>query len=187
MRKITRVFAAAWLMGALATLGHSAGPGEGERAAPAANAMVTVEVLRVVLLHNHPAVVLKDGTEARYLVVYIDPFMAQSIQMGMLGLSIERPLTHDLIGILLNRLGAKIHKVSITELRDNTYFALISLRVNGAVQEIDARPSDALAIAVRTKAPIYVARALMSDTMFPEGEAPAHITPDGPVGPKHGA
>ena len=180
MRKISRGIFPALCLLALAILPS---PGDVRSAEP----MVPVEVQRILLVNEHPAVVLGNEKEKIFLVVYVDQFMAQSIQLGLLGLTIERPLTHDLIGILLRRLGAEVNKVSITELKDNTYFALISLRVNGSVQEIDARPSDALAIAVRSKTPIFVARSLMSDRLFPEGREPDDVTPEGPVGPKHGA
>lgn len=183
MRAIALVLVVLWAAPSWA--GRTAGAAEGPLRA--ANELVPVEVQRIVLVNQHPAVVLKSVKEPLFLVVYIDQFMAQAIQMGMLGLSIERPMTHDLIGILLNRLGAKVNKISITELKSSTYFALISLRMNGTTQEIDARPSDALAIAVRTKAPVFVARGLLSDTMFPEGGAPGEVTPEGPAGPKHGA
>jgi len=151
--------------------------------------MMAVKVRKILLIDDHPAVMLTNDEERAHLLVFIDHFMAQAIQMGVMGMSIERPLTHDLIGILINRLGAKVNKVSITELRNNTYYALITLRVNGSLQEIDARPSDALAIAVRTKAPIYVARDLMSDVPPPEGDrVPEHRRPSVlPDQPRHGA
>jgi bifunctional DNase/RNase len=151
-----------------------------------AEKMVAVQVQKVVLVNEQPAVLLANEQEHMYLLVYIDHFMAQSIQLGLMDVSIERPLTHDLIGILLRRMGAEVTRVSITELRDSTYFALISLRQNGSVQEIDARPSDALAIAVRLKTPIYAARNLLSDQLFPEG-APGQPTPEGPGTTKQGA
>jgi bifunctional DNase/RNase len=159
---------------------------QGYRFARAAEAMVPVQVQRVLLVNDQPAVVLANESEHAFLVVYIDAFMAQAIQLGLLGLTIERPLTHDLIGILLNRLGAQLSRVSITELRDDTYYALLSLRVNGSVQEIDARPSDALAIAVRTHTPIFVSRSLMSEKLFPDG-GPGEAAPEAPVGRKQGA
>jgi bifunctional DNase/RNase len=180
MRKITSGFVPALVLWAAAIL-----PSAGD--VRSAEQLVPVEVQRILLVNNHPAVVLANEKEHIYLLVYVDHFMAQAIQLGMLGMSIERPLTHDLIGILLRRLGAQLSKVSITELKDNTYYALISLRVNGNLQEIDARPSDALAIAVRSKSPIFVARSLMSDRLFPEGEGPSAEMPGGPVGQKHGA
>ena len=138
-----------------------------------ADKLIPVRVEKVLLVNEQPAVVLANEQEHQFLLVYIDHFMAQSIQLGLMDLAIERPTTHDLIGILLHRLGAEVTRVTITEMRDSTYFALITLRANGgAVQEIDARPSDALAIAVRLKAPVYAARSLMSNRLFPDGVAP---------------
>lgn len=122
---------------------------------------VALRVKQLVLVNNAPAVLLVDGPEERYLLMFISLFMANAIQMGMDGPQLERPLTHDLIGILLRRLGAKVTKIKITELKDNTYYALISVQVNGEVAEFDARPSDALAIAVRNGAPIFADHALL--------------------------
>ena len=151
------------------------------------DSMMAVKVRKILLIDDHPAVVLTNDEEQAHLLVFIDHFMAQAIQMGVMGMSIERPLTHDLIGILINRLGAEVNKVSITELRDNTYYALIYLRVNGSLQEIDARPSDALAIAVRSKAPIYVSRDLMSDAAPPKADSLPEQPSALPEEPRHGA
>ncbi|MEE8434033.1 MAG: bifunctional nuclease family protein [bacterium] len=134
----------------------------GQGATPAPNgALVPLRVQRVVLINDVPAVLLLERGGTRYLLIFIDFFMANAIRSGMIGPQLERPLTHDLIGILLSRLGGKVNKITITALKDNTYYALISLQVNGRVEEIDARPSDALAIAVRTRAPIYADKALL--------------------------
>lgn len=124
-------------------------------------ALVPLRVQRVVLIGNSPAVLLMERGGTRFLLIFIDFFMANAIRSGMIGQRMKRPLTHDLIGILLDRLGGKVKRITITELKDNTYFALISLQVNGRVVEIDARPSDALAIAVRIRAPIYAHKALL--------------------------
>jgi hypothetical protein len=129
----------------------------------AAPALVPLQVKQVVLVEGAPAVLLLDRPQQRYLLMFIDFFMANAIRMGMEGPQLERPLTHDLIGILLRRLGAKVTRITITDLKDNTYYALISVQVNGAgeVAEFDARPSDALALAVRSDAPIFAAPALL--------------------------
>ena len=122
---------------------------------------VTIQVKEVLLVNNSPAVLLVEESGDRYLLMFVDYFMARSIRMGLDGPQLERPLTHDLIGIFLRRLGARVTKVTITELKNNTYYALISMQVNGEVTEFDARPSDALAIAVRNQAPIYVSWGLL--------------------------
>lgn len=122
---------------------------------------VALRVKQLMLVNNAPAVLLVDEPEERYLLMFISFFMANAIRMGMDGPQLERPLTHDLIGILLRQLGAKVTKIKITELKDNTYYALISVQVNGEVAEFDARPSDALAIAVRNGAPIFADHTLL--------------------------
>ena len=131
-------------------------------ATPAPNEdLVPLRVQRIVLINEMPAVLLVERGGNRFLLIFIDFFMAHALRSGIIGPQLERPLTHDLIGILLSRLGGKVNKITITELKDNTYYALISLQVNGRVEEIDARPSDALAIAVRSRAPIYADKSLL--------------------------
>ena len=133
----------------------------GKAASAHKGTLVPLRVQRVLLINDVPAVLLLERGGTRFLLMFIDFFMANAIRSGMIGPQLERPLTHDLIGILLSRLGGKVNKITITELKDNTYYALISLQVNGRVEEIDARPSDALAIAVRTRAPIFADKALL--------------------------
>jgi hypothetical protein len=155
--------------------------------AQTAEKLIPVQVEKILLVNEQPAVVLANEQEHQYLLVFVDHFMAQSIQMGLMDLAIERPLTHDLIGILLRRLGAEVTRVTITELRDSTYFAVITMRSNGSVQEIDARPSDALAIAVRLKTPVFAARGLMSNHLFPEGGPAPQPLKEDPGTAKQGA
>ena len=89
---------------------------------------------------------------------------------------------------LLRRFGARLDRITITELKNDVYYALISLRVDGALQEIDARPSDALAIAVRTDTPLFVARHLLSAEALPDDwESPEPDAPEEPDEQKHGA
>lgn len=146
--------------------------------------LVPLHVRQVLLVNNTPAVLLVDEAEQRYLLMYIDFFMAHAIRMGLDGAQLERPLTHDLIGILLRRLGAQVTGVTITELKDNTYYALISVRVNGNgdVAEFDARPSDALAIAVRNRSPILAAPTLLRPIQDGEGIPGIPGAPEGPGG-----
>ena len=124
-----------------------------EKGAPT---LIPAQVQKVVLVQGAPAVLVTDADQARYVLIFVDYFMADAIQRGMGEPPLERPLTHDLIGILLGRAGARVRQVTLTDLRGSTYFALISLEVNGERLEIDARPSDALAIAVRQRVPIFV-------------------------------
>jgi uncharacterized protein len=108
------------------------------------------------------ALILKETNGARRLPIIIGAFEAQSIALEMEGIKPPRPLTHDLIKNLIDLLGGELIDVLISELRDGTFFA----RINLDTQEIDSRPSDAIAIAVRYGAPIYVAEKVMEEASF---------------------
>jgi uncharacterized protein len=108
------------------------------------------------------ALILKETNGPRRLPIIIGAFEAQSIALEMEGIKPPRPLTHDLIKNLIDLLGGELIDVLINELRDGTFFA----RINLDTQEIDSRPSDAIAIAVRYGAPIYVAEKVMAEASF---------------------
>jgi bifunctional DNase/RNase len=113
------------------------------------------------------ALILKEINGARRLPIIIGAFEAQSIALEMEGIKPPRPLTHDLMKNLIDLLGGELIDVFISELREGTFFA----RLNLDTQEIDSRPSDAIALAVRYGAPIYVAEKVMSEASFlSEGE-----------------
>jgi len=101
-------------------------------------------------------VVLEDLQKTRLVPIWIGVNEGNAIALEMQGEKFPRPLTHDLMVNLLNTLGAAIEKVVVTDLKDNSYYALIYLRHNGKVVEVDARPSDALALAVRLSCPIFI-------------------------------
>ncbi|UCF80601.1 MAG: bifunctional nuclease family protein [Acidobacteriota bacterium] len=102
-----------------------------------------------------PIVVLRDESGKRILPIWIGIFEANAIALEVEHIKTPRPMTHDLIKSLLQQTGASITKVAITGLVDSTYYALITLDVNGAAVEMDSRPSDAIALALRAGAPIY--------------------------------
>jgi bifunctional DNase/RNase len=104
---------------------------------------------------NAPVVILETVGEKKLLPIWIDLPEARAIALELERIAPPRPLTHDLIRNLLNALGARLRRVTITDLRNNTYFALLSLELRGETLEIDSRPSDAIAVALRMKAPIY--------------------------------
>lgn len=137
---------------------------------------VPLEIRRVVVIDKQPAVLLMDLKQERYLLIFIDFFMATSIQQALENASFPRPMTHDLLAALLKKLNARVTQVDITELKDSTYFALITLEVNGRTEHLDARPSDALAIAARAKATILAAPDLLRtmDEPPPGMEQPHH-------------
>lgn len=112
------------------------------------------------------AILLKEVDGVRRLPIIIGAFEAQAIALQMEGIKPPRPLTHDLLKILVDNLGANVVEVIVTELKDNTFYAKIILESSGLTNEIDARPSDAIALAVRTFAPIYVSEIVMSNAAF---------------------
>jgi hypothetical protein len=118
---------------------------------------MVVESVRVHMLSNRHVVILKDSEHDRYLPIWIGPWEASAIAMRLQGLTPERPLTHDLFAAALDGLGVRIERIIIAALAEETFHArLVLSRADGEV-EIDARPSDALALAVRTNARIYAA------------------------------
>ena len=110
-----------------------------------------------------------DGN--KFLPIWIGHPEAAAILMKLQGASTPRPMTHDLLSDVLDQMDAKCEKVSVTELRDNTFFASITISMNGSELEIDSRPSDALALAVRTSAPIFAADDVIEESAIEfEGE-----------------
>lgn len=130
---------------------------------------VDIDSVRVSLMSQHRVVVLKDVDTTRYLPIWIGPFEADAITIELQDVEVARPLTHDLLKAAIEKLGAEVERVSITELRNDTFYAEITLSVNGRRMEIDSRPSDAIALAVRAEVPVYVDEAVM---------AQAAITPE---------
>ena len=100
-------------------------------------------------------VVLKAKDSDRYLLIWIGPFEANAIAAEFYSVAVTRPQTHDLRGTVIDTLGATIDHVVVSDLRDGTFYARVVLRTNGTRLEVDSRPSDAIALAVRTEAPIY--------------------------------
>ena len=109
------------------------------------------------MVGKQPIVLLKTSDGNRFLPIWIGHPEAAAILMRLQGASTPRPMTHDLLMDLLEQLDAKCERVSVTELRDNTFYASITISVNGSEIEIDSRPSDAIALAVRCQAPIFAA------------------------------
>lgn len=130
---------------------------------------VTIDSVRVSLMSQHRIVVLKDTNSARFLPIWIGPFEADAITIELQNVEVARPLTHDLLKATIEKLGAEIVQVAITELRNDTFFAEVTLRVNGRRMAIDARPSDAIALAVRARVSVYVAAEVMDQAaIIPE-------------------
>ena len=109
------------------------------------------------LFSSSPIVILKVEDENRYLPIWIGQPEARSILMKLQNQEFSRPLTHDLTVNLVAELGGSMEKVTVTELRDSTFFATISVQIDGRTVDIDSRPSDAIALAVRSGAEIFAA------------------------------
>jgi bifunctional DNase/RNase len=118
---------------------------------------MVVESVRVHMLSSRHVVILKETARDRYLPIWIGPWEASAIAMRLQGLTPERPLTHDLFAAALGELGVKVERVVIAALAEETFHARLILRTDGRELEIDSRPSDALALAVRLGTPIFAA------------------------------
>lgn len=105
---------------------------------------------------NVPIVILRDAGEQIFLPIWIGVFEANAIALRLEEVDTPRPMTHDLLRATLEQLGAKVEKVVISDLQENTFFARIHMQRNGDGLQVDARPSDAIALALRTQAPIFV-------------------------------
>jgi bifunctional DNase/RNase len=123
------------------------------------------------------AILLKEIDGARRLPIIIGTFEAQAIALEIEGIKPPRPLTHDLLKQIIDSLGGSVSEVIISELRENTFYAKIVLEVSGLSNEIDARPSDAIALSVRTQSPIYVAESVLETAGFiPSDESEKELT-----------
>lgn len=109
---------------------------------------VEIDSIRVSLVSPHRIVVLKDKQD-RFLPIWVGPFEADAIRVALEGNQVARPLTHDLFKNLINTVGGKAIKIVINDLREDTFFASIQFEVDGRPIELDARPSDAIALAIR--------------------------------------
>ena len=116
------------------------------------------------MVGKQPIVLLKTVDGNHFLPIWIGHPEAAAILMKLQGASTPRPMTHDLLSDLLDQIDAKCERVSVTELRDNTFYASITISVNGSEMEIDSRPSDALALAVRVSAPIFAAEDVIEES-----------------------
>ncbi|MCC7106783.1 MAG: bifunctional nuclease family protein [Chloroflexi bacterium] len=124
---------------------------------------VFVESIRVNMTNYKRVVMLKEKDKAasRYLPIWIGHFEADAIAIPMQNMPVSRPLTHDLLGQVITQLGAKLQEVIINELADETFYAKLIVQIGDKRVEVDSRPSDAIALAIRAKVPIYVEEAVL--------------------------
>lgn len=122
---------------------------------------MVIDSIRVSLLNYQRVVILKEKTSDRYLPIWIGPDVADAIAVKLQEVSVPRPLTHDLLQQVVGDLGASFDYIVVSGLDHDTFFAKIVLTQNGKQIQVDSRPSDALALAVRAKVPIYAEEAVL--------------------------
>jgi uncharacterized protein len=122
---------------------------------------VVIDSIRVSLMSQQRIVILREKDTERYLPIWIGVYEAESITIALQEVEVARPLTHDLLANVINQLEARVLRVEVVALRDDTFYGNIVAEKDGNILNIDSRPSDALAIAVRAHVPILVARSVM--------------------------
>ncbi|MDZ4339479.1 MAG: bifunctional nuclease family protein [candidate division NC10 bacterium] len=123
---------------------------------------MTVRGIALDPITNMPIIILKDMEEKRALPIWVGIFEANAIALELEKIATPRPMTHDLIKNILDGLGATVQQIVVNDLKDNTFFAVIEVSYNGNTVNIDARPSDAIALALRVNAPIFVTEKVVS-------------------------
>ena len=120
--------------------------------------LIPVELFQIVITDGleTQVIVLRETNGSRSLPIFIGVNEARAIERKLKEIQVPRPLTHDLIFDLIEKMGGKVSRVVINDLRDETYFAFIEIIQNGDAYKVDSRPSDAVAVAVRTRAPLFV-------------------------------
>jgi len=136
--------------------------------------MIEMELagVRVELPSNQPIVLLRERTGERYLPIWIGAAEAAAIALALQGVVTPRPMTHDLMKNILEEMAVDVRQIVITELREGTFFATISMQRNGDAFEISSRPSDAIALAVRLGVPIFASEDVLSEAsiLIPDGD-----------------
>src|SRR6202048_4158710 len=124
-----------------------------------------MELKRIIIseVHDQQVIMLREVDGERSFPIVIGIFDATSIDRRVKGLPSPRPLTHDLVASVIENLGGELRDICISELPHHTYFAKLRIRMNGEMVEVDSRPSDALALAVTAKVPIYVAEDVLEE------------------------
>jgi bifunctional DNase/RNase len=124
-----------------------------------------MELKRIIIseVHEQQVILLREVEGERSFHIMIGIFEATSIDRRVKGTPSPRPLTHDLVASVIDNMGGELRDIYISELRDHTYFAKLRIRQNGEMLEVDSRPSDAIALAVTAKVPIYVAEEVLDE------------------------
>ncbi|MDP2731311.1 MAG: bifunctional nuclease family protein [Dehalococcoidales bacterium] len=122
---------------------------------------MVIDSIRVSLMNYQRVIMLKEKIADRYLPIWIGPAEADAIAIKLQGVDVPRPLTHDLLCSIIGALGATVNSIVVTDLKNDTFYAKIALNVDGGQLEVDSRPSDALALAVRSGVPVFVEESVL--------------------------
>src|SRR5260221_3751135 len=131
---------------------------------------MTIKGLMIDPITNMPIIILRDDAGHRMLPIWVDVFEANAIALQLEAVQTPRPMTHDLMKNLLEHMGATIERVVVCDLRDNTFYATIHLRTGDRRIAVDARPSDAIALALRTESPIFVEDSVIEGAQTAEND-----------------
>jgi bifunctional DNase/RNase len=132
---------------------------------------VVIDSIRISLISQHRIVMLRDVDGERRLPIWIGPCEAEAITIELQDVEIARPVTHDLLKNVIEEVGGTVSHILINELRDQVFYARLFVDISGEMLEIDCRPSDSIAVAVRAKVPIFVDEAVMEEAgILPEPE-----------------
>ena len=144
---------------------------------------MTIDSIRMSLMNYQRVVILKEKDAERYLPIWIGPAEADSIAVRLQDVAVPRPLTHDLLRSVIEALGATVTSIIVCDLKNDTFYAKINLSVNGECLEIDSRPSDAIALAVRVQVPIYADESVLDTAgIFLDRESGKPLTAGGEKG-----
>jgi bifunctional DNase/RNase len=133
---------------------------------------MTIKGLMVDPITNMPIIILRDKDGQRVLPIWVGVFEANAIALQIENVTTPRPMTHDLLKNVIQDLRGRIEKIVVSDLKENTFYALIYLTVGGELMAVDARPSDAIALALRARAPIFVEEKVIDNART------ADLTPD---------
>ena len=139
---------------------------------------MVIDSIRVSLMNYQRVVILKEKESDRYLPIWVGPAEADAIAVKLQDVSVPRPLTHDLLGSVISSLGASVLHITVSDLQNDTFFAKVSIQVNDRSVDVDSRPSDAIALAVRAQAPIYVADDVLDKAGIKLDEAGKPLAPE---------